>query len=50
MISVAASNVDKGQWDRWRESDFGVKVPVLDDNYGIFIDGAKMSTTSLVKL
>jgi len=53
VISVAASNIDKGRWNRWRESDFGIKVPypgVLDDNYDVLIDGAKMSTTSLVEL
>jgi hypothetical protein len=47
VISVAASNVDKGRWDRWMESDFGIKVPypgVLGDNYDVLIDGAKMST------
>jgi len=45
VISVAASNIDKGQWERWRVSDFEVNIPVVGtDLADILIDGAKMST------
>jgi predicted phage tail protein len=45
VISVAASNIDKGQWERWRQSDFEVNIPVVGtDLADILIDGAKMST------
>jgi predicted phage tail protein len=45
VISVAASNIDKGQWERWRRSDFEVNIPVVGtDIADILIDGAKMST------
>lgn len=45
VISVAASNIDKGQWDRWRQSDFEINVPVVGtDLTDIFMDGAQMST------
>jgi predicted phage tail protein len=45
VISVAASNIDMGQWERWRVSDFEVNIPVVGtDIADILIDGAKMST------
>jgi hypothetical protein len=45
VISVAASNIDKGQWERWRRSDFEIGAPIVGtDLTDILIDGAKMST------
>ena len=49
VISVAASNVDKGQWDGWRESNFELNQS-LDDAVGLSsIYGAKMSTDRIRK-
>jgi len=49
VISVAASNVDKGQWDRWRESNFELNQS-LDDAVGLSSTyGAKMSTDRIRK-
>ena len=47
VISVAASNIDLGRWNRLRESDYEnyISVPVAGDNYDIFKDGAKLATT-----